>query len=132
MTTETIQLPEIGEPDPENETHEARELRLYADHSSEPHYRWSLECFAGLARHVKRGDFDAVKAPRMFAALVDDAARSYCAEFGSGRGDARRVFARADRDVLCVHYAAHFVWCVNRPDYWDDLGERAAEILRSI
>jgi len=87
---------------------EVRELELYLDNTHEL-YKMRRAADVGLMRHVCRGKFDRSKAARAYKPVIDEAARSYAAEFSTGRADARNIFSRADRDAVADEFVRQFV-----------------------
>jgi hypothetical protein len=116
---------------------EARELELYLENTHRL-YRMRRSADVTLMRHVCRGKFDRTKAARAYRPVVDEAARSYAAEFSTGRADARHIFSRTDRDEVAEGFTREFVErtraCAFEGDrgVWgcNDLPEEAAQMLQ--
>lgn len=61
----------------------AAELSIYLD-NEEPLYRKKLAIAKNLEKMIKRGTYDHKKAPQAWSYVVEDAAKSYSKEFGTG------------------------------------------------
>ena len=61
----------------------AIELYLYLD-NTEPLYRKKLAIAANLLKKIKRGTYDHKQAPQAWSYVVEDAAKSYSKEHGTG------------------------------------------------
>lgn len=61
----------------------AAELSIYLD-NEEPLYRKKKAIAANLSKMIKRGTYDHKKAPQAWSYVVEDAAKSYSKEFGTG------------------------------------------------
>lgn len=106
---------------------EALELVLYME--NEPAWHRGIEwCNGTLARHYVKGTFNRDMAPRAYAHNVKQAADQYRLEHGTMSGD--HIFAKHHRDEVCELLAETFVSIVRQPEVWNDLGNRAAGILR--
>lgn len=60
-----------------------------------------------LLRKYRSGKYDSKKAPKLYAYLMDDAARRYGREFGNGEADGLRMFSPATRLAAGALMAAH-------------------------
>lgn len=79
----------------------ARELELYAYNT----YALDAQREAirrNVARRIKNGTYDAEKAPALWQYWIDEAARTYCKEFG---GDIRTTFPKVTREYVAQRVA---------------------------
>lgn len=82
----------------------ARELILYAENTSELYERQQLTIMANLARKMKRGQYDAEKAAKLWGYMMDEAARMYCREFCENSARYYDVFNAATRREAARQY----------------------------
>lgn len=61
----------------------AMELAIYLD-NEEPLYRKKVAIAANLAKKIARGTYNHKQAPQAWSYVVEDAAKAYVKEFGSG------------------------------------------------
>lgn len=59
----------------------AHELVLYASNDSYIYHRHSLPIIATLTKKMKKGQYDPLKAAKLWLYMIDEAAKKYCLEF---------------------------------------------------
>jgi hypothetical protein len=82
----------------------AHELALYIDNDSYM-YKRAGEFVKSVKAKIKAGKYDASKAPKLWQHYVDEGARRYMKEYGSGK--LQDVFNKATRESLAKQYARH-------------------------
>jgi hypothetical protein len=80
-----------------------RELDLYIENTSEL-YRQKQAIIANLQKKRAKGQYDPEKAPKLWKSWVDEGARRYQKEFGSGSP----IFDRATKDALAEELATRY------------------------
>ena len=94
------QLP-FASPASAGDAHAADELRLYAENEVRL-YPQKQSILKNVARRLKNGTYDATLAPKLWMYWVDNAARMYEREFGSGGA---KIFDKATREMLARELA---------------------------
>jgi hypothetical protein len=88
------------------DTHAANELDLYAENTSEL-YNQKKSILANIRRKIASGKFDITLAPKLWMYWVDEAAKRYNKEFGSG-GNISTIFNKATRESLARELAQRY------------------------
>ena len=89
-------------------SHEATELRLWADNDGPSYKRSTGPALANLAKKMKQDDYSAAKASQFLADVLKDAAKTYEAEF-MNFGEWRKVFPRWVR-LEAADAMLHSLW----------------------
>ena len=84
--------------------HAADELGLYLENESAL-YPEKQAIIANLQKKKKKGKYDAKKAPKLWLYLVNDAAKKYEKEFGSGGAN---VFNKPTRESVAEELATRY------------------------
>jgi transposase len=80
-----------------------RELDLFAENTGEI-YKQKQAIIANLQKKRAKGKYDPAKAPKLWAYWVDEAARRYQKDFGSGSP----IFDRATKNALAEELAKRY------------------------
>ena len=75
-------------------SHEATELRLWADNDGPTYRTRTGPALDNLARKMQRDDYSAAKASQFLADVLKDAAKSYAREFCSNPNEWKTLFPR--------------------------------------
>ena len=96
----------------ELDEHGAEDLELYAENTAEVYHRFITPTRNNLRKKVQNGTYDENKALKAWENVIDEAAKMYDKELGSGRGSmtlfnkstrheaAKRLMERMDDDVF--------------------------------
>jgi hypothetical protein len=82
----------------------ADELDLYLENESDL-YPKKQAIIANLQKKKKKGKYDAKKAPKLWLYLVNDAAKKYEKEFGSGGS---KIFNKPTREAVAEELAGRY------------------------
>lgn len=88
------------------ETNESRELSLYAVNDYATYSQAIQPVIRCLAKKIKAGDFDEVKARKAFGNVAIYAAKKYAADFG---GVYYRLFRAEDRRLTAAYLLDYFM-----------------------
>lgn len=69
----------------ETMSHEARELELYCENTSELYRSRTVPILQNLSKKYKAGKYDHEKAKKLWQYLAEDGAKRYCVEFANGK-----------------------------------------------
>lgn len=83
-------------------SHEARELYLWIENTAEIHEQMVVPSVRTLARHFRRGGYDAARAVKLWRRVVDCGAKDYAKMFCFERSW-NKVFSVSDREQ-CAAY----------------------------
>lgn len=75
----------------------ARELALYAENDGYLYRHHAKPIIANLARKMRKGQYDAAKAVKLWEHFATEAAKKYCRDFGTPNEAYFRVFNAATR-----------------------------------
>lgn len=83
-------------------SHDARELALWIENTAEIYQQLAEPTIRTLARHMKRGAYEAAKAVKAWRRVADRAAKHYAKTYDFER-NWNRIFSVADREA-CAAY----------------------------
>ena len=86
----------------------AMELAIYLD-NEEPLYRKKVAIAANLAKKIARGTYNHKQAPQAWSYVVEDAAKAYVKEFGSG-GKRKMVSGFPSKNPSCCCRKSRHRW----------------------
>ena len=86
----------------------ARELRLFIDNDAQLYRSQTVPIMANLCRKIRKGIYSRPRAVKLWRYLVDNGAKKYAREFGTGIGDAAMIFPGVVRDHVARELGAHF------------------------
>lgn len=93
----------------------ADELILFMD-NDEPLYRRKMSAFVpSVKKKIKSGKYDAAKAPKLWIYLLDEAAKKYTKEYGSGQGYGS--FTKSTRELAAKEVAKREYQAIKNGEY---------------
>ena len=92
----------------ENSSPEAVELQLYIENDADLYRQQYIPILQNLSKKKKKGVYNPQLAPKLFRYLVDNGAKKYAKEFGTGVQDAAKMFPGPVRDVVALELTRAF------------------------